>query len=240
MSISIQGIINRALRIIRAESKNAGQNEAAREFAADTVNDVLAQMNITAATLPYQEQISFDTEASKAVYTLGTASSADIILPNNFASIDYVNYFSNGFRYSVEIIDNYITFSNITAKSITGRPRQVWISPIEDAYRFEFFPTPERVYEIQILAKGDLAQYPQTAIIPLPLEYREYIIYSVAKRLNSQLNLRGWGQVEEDILRQSEIKLQAKAPKDNVIRTLPPIRPYTADYTPYRLGVITR
>jgi len=237
-TLSVNNIINNALREAGAESAYQGENSAARQFALDYLNDILSEMGLIGDKIPYQAELSFTLGANQQSITIGTAAGSDVVTAHNLVELDYVKIAVDDFYYPLAIINSNIVGTNITSETITGRPTQVFVSPQANQWVLEFFPTPDRQYSIEMRFKYTISTVDYGDTIDLPRSYREYLVLSLAKRVIRSTRLTTWTPEMEMALREQKKNIQAAAVKDFSVRTRPPITHYDWFYT-QRLGVIS-
>jgi len=233
---NVNEIINRALRVIRAESKFQGENSEAREYILDSLNDILAVMNANGFLIPYSTTATFNIVPGKRSYTVGLGTGLDVELPHAPLAVDYVNLFQTGFKYSVEIIDDFTALKSVTSDLISGRPYYVVITPQNEFSIFDFYGVPDTAYEIEILYKAALGAIKYQDTIPLPAQYRQWLVYMLAKTVNIEQGIGVWNAVAEERLQYIERTLKASTKHDVRVRSAAPIRPWD-EYYNWRLGV---
>lgn len=236
MSFGVNRVISRALRLIRAEAGFQDENDVAREFALDALNDLIALINKPGQLIPFHSEITVHLTAGQHRYTVGDAAGVDF--PTTpFESIDFVNLVINDYHYYVKIQDDFNLLSNITTPHIEGRPLWVRIIPHQDLSELLFYPTPERIYECRLYGKQAIHYVNYGDMIQLPRAYRKYFVYQLAKDLNEQEGLGTWNASHERTLKELTNQLRASTQKDNRVRSQPPIHHYDVYWT-YNLGVV--
>lgn len=238
-TMDVNTIIKRALIMIRAESIYQDENQDARAYILDALNDILSLMNMDGDYLPYYKSFTFNLIPNQQTYILGTTSDANVILPYPIATLDFITIRLNQFQYPIIIQDNFGDKYNSRPTNITGRPRWCWVLPQEDQMRIEFWPTPDTTYACDILYKENVPSVAYQDVISLPASYRSLIVYWLAKRVNSEGGYGTWSDENQQQLDQMETTIKATMSIDNRVRSFPPYTPYPGWYST-QLGVITR
>ena len=132
--MGVNAIIARALYIIRAESVYQAENQDARQFILETLNDILALWNVEGELIPYFEVFEFVMQTGVGVYILGTTPDATVPLNLPMTAIDFVKLLYTGFQYPVDIVDNFGWEFNTRATNVTGRRAIVWVRPEQDNF----------------------------------------------------------------------------------------------------------
>lgn len=237
--MDVNSIINRALRVIRAESYFQDENQDARQYVLDALNDILAIMDATGEYIPFYSTLDFSLITSQATYTIGTAVDSTVIIADPIDTIDYVNILIDQYRYPVIIQDNFAFLGITLSLNITGRPSYVRINQLsEDQTQLNFYPAPNQAYTCELLYKKQIRNVNYQETIALPLEYRAFLVYWLAKRISSEGGYGTWSQINEQEYQRMDTILKAATAKDTRVRSYPPFNPYPGNYY-WNLGVRT-
>jgi hypothetical protein len=235
--VQVNNIIKRALKVIRAESIYQNENDDAREYILDSLNDILSIMNSTEEYIPYFDVLALQLKAGQKIYTIGTDVGSYLVVSKPIQTIEYVNILLNGYRYTISIQDNFSTQGISYPLSISGLPTLVNINKNFNEQILDFFPTPVQNYDCEIMYKTTFADVRYG--IAVPDYYRKFLIYWLAKETNVENNLGTWNQDAESSFLEYKRLVKAGIQKDIRVRTNSPIVP--AGYNGYywNLGVRT-
>lgn len=234
--MGVNNIIARALALIGAESVYQAENADARNFALDTLNDILAQMATDAQYVPFFLVYEFPLIGGQPDYSLGTTSDSEIILPQPIQAIDYVSLSLNGYRYPVIIEDNFGTYGTSRFENISGLPNWVGILAAQDKITLKFYPKPSLAYVCQLIYKQNIARVEYQMAIALPESYRSLLVYWLGKRVNFEGRFGNWTPDRDEELKNMIITVKSAMPVDNRVRSQPPYMPGSGWYNSY-IGV---
>lgn len=219
MSFSTNNVVNRALRIIRAENRFQGTNDGAREYIVDTLNDIISEINTTGLLVPFGSTFQFDIIPGQRQYKLGTGTDVDYTVNPIPAAVQYININQNGFRYPVDIIDDFSELKSVTSPTITGRPEYVVINFQEDFITLDFYGTPDVTYLAEMRYKAAIPFTDFNQPIELPRKYRQWMTYTLAKRVNIEEGVGVWNNVSQSELTRLDKLIKADVKYDNRVRT---------------------
>lgn len=237
--MDVNTIINRALNLIRAESIYQDQNQDARQFILDRLNDILYIMNAADGDyVPYYNVFTFPLQTSVSTYIVGTSPDATVLTGIPFSSIDYVDLLIDTYQYPVIIQDNFGNLYNSRPTQVGGRPSWVWINEGQDNFTLTFFPVPNLDYICQLLYKTSIQPVTYGSTIALPPEYRGFLVYWLAKRSNSEGGYGTWSPENEQEFQAMATTIKATVKTDYRVRSYPPYTNNPGWYT-YNLGIIS-
>lgn len=225
ITVAVNNIIDRALRIIRAESTYQSQNSDARTFALDSLNDILNIMSATDTYLPYYNVLEFNLVPNQAEYTIGTQGTAFETF-ENITGIYYVNVFTQGIKYPVKIVNDFVQRYTSYPVNVSGIPGQVYIRKEQNDCVLVFYPAPVSAYKCEILYKSAFADVQYGKNIAIPDYYRKFLIYWLAKELSIDNNLGTWDANAESNFQKYDNIVKAAVQKDNSILTRTPVYPF--------------
>jgi hypothetical protein len=236
-TMNVNTIITRALKMVRAESFYSQENQDARQYVIETLNDILSTMSLEAELVPYNKVFSFNLTAGVAQYIVGTSLDATIVTPETMATIDYVNLINAAYRYVIKIVDNFSQLYSGRVLNSRGRPAEVRINAENLAFKLDFYTVPDSNYNVELLYRPTIAEVQYQDNIVLPIGYRTYIIYYLAKRISLENSMKNWMPENEKELLKAQAQLFAYINSDNRIRSAPPIMPGSRMYYQYNLGM---
>lgn len=161
------------------------------------LNSILANMSGNGIFIPYVTSINFNTEANKQVYRMGTESTADINSTKLVEPFDaYIIY--NSAQIPLEIIPHDRFFQLVRYPLTTTRPTQIFFQNDITGTQVYFWSTPDTVYPVYIRGKFALGNIiAQQDLSMVPDYYNHFLIYALARSLNSVFGADKWDEIRE-------------------------------------------
>lgn len=179
--------------IIVLALKDAGILGVGQTPLAEDSNDALTRLNMMIAQWSRKRWLIYHLvdvplQSTGALsYTIGAGGNFNVTRPDRIEAAyarQTVSGSPNQVDYPLDIIFSREDYSKITLKSLSTFPNALFYDSAFPLGNIYVWPAPGIQYEIHLVLKDQLAQFPTlTTIFNLPPEYQEAIVYNLAGRL---------------------------------------------------------
>ena len=183
--MTLLDLITQALQSIAVYGLGQTPNSAETADAVNALNIMVDSWNADGLLIPSVTRESFTLTIGKESYTWGTMASAGNFTTARPARLTRAFIRDGSYDYPVELIggDEY---EDITDKTTSGRPEQLWYNPTFPLATVFLYFTPDAAYNLRVDSEQDLIDFSSlVATISLPPEYLAALKWNLAQELCS-------------------------------------------------------
>jgi hypothetical protein len=166
--------------------------------ALDYLNEIIDSFATSPKKIAFYHVLTFNMVAGQREYTLSDLAGSDIVY-HRLVRLKYCVLIINGYRYPVDVIDDYDYYCMIYAETAQGRPTGVFFSNdmtgtgTYERSKLVFIKQPDQAYQCEIKGKFVLPTLTLNSDITIiPAYYMKLLRYSLAKELALMYHPQNW------------------------------------------------
>ena len=189
--MTVLDVITRALKLIGVQSSNEEVDSDDASDALAQLNGIIEKWNIDKLRSYAQTDITFNLVPGQNTYTIGPAADFDTDRPVRIENMFVRDTSGQNLDYNVTGI-SFDEYKSIRLKTIQSFwPRWFYYNPEFPQGTLQFYPTPDRAYELHITEWIKFGDYTSTGdTVALPTGFNELLVYQLATEMCSYFSVQ--------------------------------------------------